>query len=176
MVNNSKTGKNAVIYARTATMDQAKCGYSIDCQIAECKKLAVDNGCTVTEVFVDAGESGSNLERPAYKEMTEYCENNDIDVVIVWKLDRLTRNLRDYYTKIVPFLEKHGIKLLSATSNMNDINFLLSYKISLFKTRKKKSKYFVVSPNLYVCMISLPLTNHCTEYPPPVMSSASNTA
>ena len=109
--------KKAVIYARTATMDQAKCSYSIDCQIAECKKFAVDNGYTIAKVFVEAGKSGINLERPAYKEMTEYCENNDIDVVIVWKLDRLTRNLRDYYSKIVPFLEKHGIKLLSATES-----------------------------------------------------------
>ena len=135
--------KKAVIYARTATMDQAKCGYSIDCQIAECKKFAVDNGYTIAKVFVKAGKSGINLERPAYKEMTEYCENNDIDVVIVWKLDRLTRNLRDYYSKIVPFLESHSLKLLSATeSNEETIEAELMRNIGIVFAEYERKVFY----------------------------------
>ena len=115
-----KTMGNAVIYARTATTVQAECGYSIESQIAECKKFAADNGYTVAEVFDDAGKSGRNLERPAYSEMTNYCENNDVDAVIVSRLDRLTRNMGNYFGEIVPFLKTHNIKLLSATESNED--------------------------------------------------------
>ena len=115
-----KTMGNAVIYARTATTVQAECGYSIESQIAECKKFAVDSGYTVAKVFVDESKSVINLERPAYSEMTNYCETHDVDAVIVWKLNRLTRNTMDYHGEIRPFLEKHGIKLLSATELNED--------------------------------------------------------
>ena len=54
--------------------------------------------------------------------MLSYCgkTKNRVDAIIVWRLDRLTRNTMDYHGEIRPFLEKHDIKLLSATEPNND--------------------------------------------------------
>ena len=110
--------KNAVIYTRTATSD---C-YSTEPQIDICKEFAEHSDYQVIKVFSDEGAFANNLDRPEFAKMFEYLETHidEIDAIIVWRLDRLTRNTMDFNGVIRPFLEKYNIKLLSATENNDE--------------------------------------------------------
>lgn len=108
---------NVVLYLRVSSEEQAKYGFSIDNQRIDCTNFAERNGYHVVKVFTDDGKSAKDLNRPEAKEMLSYMgkSKNHIDALIVWRLDRLTRNTMDYHGEIRPFLDKHNIKLLSAT-------------------------------------------------------------
>ena len=113
---------NVVLYLRVSSEEQAKYGFSIDNQRVDCTNFAERNGYHVVKVFIDDGKSAKDLNRPEAREMLSYCgkAKNHVDAIIVWRLDRLTRNTMDYHGEIRPFLEKHDIKLLSATEPNND--------------------------------------------------------
>lgn len=86
--------RRCVLYLRVSTDEQAE-GYSIQIQkerlIAYCKA----KGWVIVRIFVDAGWSGSNLQRPAMEEMMEYVQEGNCDMVLVHKLDRLSRSQKD---------------------------------------------------------------------------------
>ncbi len=84
-------------YCRVSTDMQAQHGLSLDAQREEIKRYAADRGWTVEEIFVDGGFSGKNTERPAFRQMAKAIKESGggISAVIVTKLDRLTRSLRD---------------------------------------------------------------------------------
>lgn len=87
--------KKACIYIRVSTARQDQEGYSIPLQkerlIAYCKA----KGWVVSGVFVDPGHSGSSLERPGMEAMMAEVEAGKYDVVLVYKLDRLSRSQKD---------------------------------------------------------------------------------
>ena len=85
----------AVIYARTATTQQAEHGKGISAQIEACRQYAKDNGFDVTEVFADAGYSGAKLDRPALRNMRGLIARDSISAVVVSDLTRLTRSITD---------------------------------------------------------------------------------
>ena len=84
--------------------------------------------------YDDGGYTGANLERPALKNILLDIENNRIDVVVVYKIDRLSRSLKDF-VKIIDFFEKHNVSLISVTQAFNTktsmgrltLNILLSF-------------------------------------------------
>jgi site-specific DNA recombinase len=84
------TGR-AIIYARVSTEDQAD-NYSIESQIAACRKYATDNGFSVVAVVQDV-MTGSRLDRPGLTEVRERIQHKHADVLIVYCSDRLTRSL-----------------------------------------------------------------------------------
>ena len=84
----------AVIYARVSTSDQAQDGHSLDEQHRQCMQLIELHGHTVVNSYYDVG-SGSTFEhRPNYQAMVNNMKS-EWDIVYVWKLDRLNRNLRN---------------------------------------------------------------------------------
>ncbi len=93
--------KRAVIYLRVSTEAQTKRagtdeGYSIEAQRDACTLKAESLGAIVVDEFVDAGESAKSTDRPALQAMLERVEReHDVDLVIVHKLDRLSRNRLD---------------------------------------------------------------------------------
>ena len=116
--------EKAVIYVRVSSEEQAKHGFSIDNQKRQCTEFAEKQGYNVAQVFVDEGKSAKNLERPEIKELMAYCskKKNKIKAVIIWRLDRISRNNEDYHGALRPLFERMGIKLLSATeANVNTI-------------------------------------------------------
>ena len=121
IVNDNQSNGSVVIYTRVGTPEQEKYGYSMQSQIELCTTFAQTNGYKVANIFSDVG-SAAKIDRPALQEMLEFCSKpeNDIKVIIAWKLDTITRNIMDYYGKIRPFLGKHDIELLSATELNND--------------------------------------------------------
>lgn len=85
----------AVIYARTATRKQTQHGNSMQAQIEACTKYAKENGYEVTDVFPDAGYSGTKLDRPGLNRLRDLISRESIDTVVVSDLARLTRSTTD---------------------------------------------------------------------------------
>lgn len=87
--------KRTALYIRVSTTRQEQEGYSIPLQkdrmIAYCRA----KGWAVAGVFIDPGHSGSSLERPGVTALIEGVEAGKFDVVLVYKLDRLSRSQRD---------------------------------------------------------------------------------
>lgn len=87
--------KRVLIYIRVSTTRQEQEGYSIPLQkerlIAYCKA----KGWAVAGVYIDPGHSGASLDRPGITALMEAVKTGEFDVVLVYKLDRLSRSQRD---------------------------------------------------------------------------------
>lgn len=87
--------KIARLYVRVSTAEQAIEGYSIPAQkeklIAFCKAKEYIIG----DIYIDSGFSGANLERPGLQKLLHDIETKETDIVLVYKLDRLSRSQKD---------------------------------------------------------------------------------
>ena len=85
--------RRAALYIRVSTLEQAQEGYSVGEQrerlIAYCKA----QDWLIADIYVDGGYTGSNLNRPGIQKLMS--ETEKFDVVLVYKLDRLSRSQRD---------------------------------------------------------------------------------
>ena len=86
--------KRVYIYIRVSTQDQAE-GYSIGEQKERLLAFCKAKGWIVVKIFIDPGHSGSTLKRPGMEAMIKAVETGDADVVLVYKLDRLSRSQKD---------------------------------------------------------------------------------
>ncbi|HVV93554.1 MAG TPA: recombinase family protein [Hyphomicrobiales bacterium] len=85
-------------------------------------------------VFDDGGFSGGSLERPALQRLLTLIEAGEVDVVVVYKVDRLTRSLADF-AKLVELFDAHSTSFVSVTQSFNTttsmgrltLNMLLSF-------------------------------------------------
>lgn len=87
--------KRVFIYIRVSTREQADEGYSIGEQEERLKKYCEAMEWQLVRVFIDPGYTGSNMERPALQEMIKEIEKGNADIVLVDKLDRLSRSQFD---------------------------------------------------------------------------------
>lgn len=84
--------------------------------------------------YDDGGYSGGTMERPALQRLLEDVETNKVNVIVVYKVDRLTRSLSDF-AKIVEALDARGVSFVSVTQQFNTtssmgrltLNILLSF-------------------------------------------------
>src|SRR5262249_30625734 len=106
------TPKIAAIYARVSTEDQGK-GYSIPTQIDACQALAQREGYTVPDshIFIDAGISGTTLERPALRRVRELVGAQAIRALIILDPDRLSRKTGKLFV-LTDELQTAGVPLL----------------------------------------------------------------
>lgn len=100
--------KKSVIYVRVASEDE----YTSTLQEEQLKLFAANHNFDVKKVFVDNGYSGTNFNRPAFLEMLDYIKLNDIDVILVKSLDRISRNILDTINFINDMIEQ-DIKVFS---------------------------------------------------------------
>lgn len=108
MEQNGKVKKVAV-YCRVSTTEQAEEGYSIGEQERLIREYCVKRGYEVYRVFSDAGISGKDIvHRPAMQELLRDATEKKFDMVMSWKINRLSRKLEDAI-KIVNTLDKYGI-------------------------------------------------------------------
>ncbi|EJW14783.1 resolvase domain protein [Paenibacillus alvei DSM 29] len=103
------------IYIRVSTEEQAQHGFSIDAQkekmIAYCKS----QGWPDFKLYIDDGYTGTNMDRPALNRLIRHVENQKINLVVVYKLDRLSRKQRDVLYLLEEVFEKHDTGFKSAT-------------------------------------------------------------
>ena len=101
-------------YVRVSTQLQADEGYSLAAQTERVKAHCVAHGWIACPeyAFVDAGESGSKTDRPAYQKLLAAIAERQIDRVVCVKLDRLSRNTRDFL-EILDLADSQGVGLVS---------------------------------------------------------------
>jgi len=105
------------IYCRVSTDDQEKEGTSLHTQLEACLKYCLDKDYTVVRKFIETF-SGLTLDRPKLTDLRNMIRANDLDVIVVYCLDRLSRNathgviLRDE-------LDKHHVLLESVTEDID---------------------------------------------------------
>ncbi len=110
----------AAIYTRVSTEDQAREGFSLEVQrnylLQYVKTFKWEVFCSIggKEVYEDDGYSGYSMDRPAFQKLVFDVRNKKIDLVIVHKQDRLSRNLRELLS-FLEELESLGIGFKSAT-------------------------------------------------------------
>lgn len=114
-------GGMVVVYLRVSTEEQVD-NYSLTTQEDICSKEAHKKGLTVLKVFREEGRSAKTITgRPALIEMLEFCRKNkrSIDAVMVYRLDRISRQTSDYLA-IRKKLAECDIQLLSASEPTGD--------------------------------------------------------
>ena len=107
------------IYVRVSTDEQAKEGYSIPAQLRVLNAWAVVKGATDVREYIDDGYSAKNLRRPAVQRMIADAKAHLLDTVIIWRLDRFSRNLRDILVTIEDVFKANGVEFVSATENID---------------------------------------------------------
>jgi len=107
-----------VLYIRVSTEEQAKEGFSLEAQEETLARYCELHNYTVVDKYIDDGKSGKNIDRPAMQELIKHSTQGKFDIVLVWKLSRLSRNLKDILQLIEDF-EKYNISLLSLSEQFD---------------------------------------------------------
>jgi len=102
------------IYIRVSTEEQANEGYSISAQRERLKAFCMAQNWSEHKFYVDEGISGRDTNRPQLKKLMKDIKDGLINVLLVYRLDRLTRSVRDLH-KILDELEKSNCTFRSAT-------------------------------------------------------------
>ena len=106
--------KSISIYARVSTDKQ-----SVDMQINELQDFIKRRDWKLHKIFTDEGYSGRNTKRPAFAEMMLQARERRFDILMVWKLDRLGRSLKDLITTL-DMLSSYGVDFISYKDNHMD--------------------------------------------------------
>jgi hypothetical protein len=85
----------AIGYIRVSTDKQADFGVSLEAQSEKVRAMAVVQGAELAELIMDAGESAKSLNRPGMEKLLALVDSKAVDTVIIAKLDRLTRSVKD---------------------------------------------------------------------------------
>ena len=102
------------IYIRVSTEDQAREGYSLEVQREYLEAFAKRDGLEVYKVYCDDGVSAYSTRRPALQELLADARAKQFELVIAYKLDRFSRNLKDLLN-LVDELSTYGVAFKSAT-------------------------------------------------------------
>ncbi|MDB8552870.1 recombinase family protein [Turicibacter sanguinis] len=105
------------LYARVSTDEQAKEGYSIGAQCKKLQQYAELNDWDGV-LYIDDGYSAKDLNRPQARQLFKDIEAKKIDTVVVYKLDRLTRNVKNLY-ELMDLFDKNDCKLISLTESLD---------------------------------------------------------
>ena len=116
-MNNEK--KIAGIYTRVSTEDQAREGFSLGEQEEKLRQLCNYKGYEVYKVYCDAGISAKDMEhRPKFQEMLQDMKDGKINYIVAYKLDRVTRSVRDL-EELITQLEKYNTYLVCDRDDVN---------------------------------------------------------
>jgi site-specific DNA recombinase len=137
-----KPGKKLLrcaIYTRKSTEHNLDLEFnSLDAQREACeayiKSQAHEGWRLVHDHYDDGAFSGASLDRPALQELLTEVQAGKIDIIVVYKVDRLTRSLADF-AKLVELFDQHSVSFVSVTQSFNTtssmgrltLNVLLSF-------------------------------------------------
>jgi site-specific DNA recombinase len=134
-----KSPIRCAIYTRKSSEEGLEQSFnSLDAQREACHAYIVsqrhEGWRPITTQYDDGGYSGGTMERPAVKRLLDDIVNGKVDVVVVYKVDRLTRSLADF-AKMIEVFDAHGVSFVSVTQQFNTtssmgrltLNVLLSF-------------------------------------------------
>lgn len=116
---NDKASQRVFLYIRVSTIEQAKEGYSVGAQEERLRAYATAKNYTVVKSYIDPGFSGSNMNRPALQEMIKQVELGSVDLVLVYKLDRLSRSQKDTLYLIEDVFLKNSVDFVSMNESFD---------------------------------------------------------
>ncbi len=102
-----------VAYTRCSTSEQAESGLGLEAQRTQIERYAELYGVTVDRWVVDEGQSAKNLDRPGVAEVLAGLDSREVEGVIVAKLDRLTRSVRDAGDLVERYFASGRARLIS---------------------------------------------------------------
>lgn len=105
--------KRTAIYTRVSTQEQAQEGYSIPAQKEKLTSYCIARDLIIHDIYIDPGYSGSNLDRPGIHKLLEDIKAGHIDIVLVYKIDRLSRSQKDTLYLIEDVFLKNNVDLIS---------------------------------------------------------------
>src|SRR5689334_3451473 len=108
----------AIGYIRVSTDQQAERGISLDAQRERVRAMATVQGAELLDVIVDGGESAKSMNRPGLQRVLTLVSTGKVRAVIVAKLDRLTRSVKDLCALLETF-EKRGVALISVAESLD---------------------------------------------------------
>ena len=115
----SEEKKIAGIYIRVSTENQAREGFSLGEQEEKLRQLCKYKGFEIFKVYKDAGISAKDMKnRPAFQTMLEDMKNGLINYIVAYKLDRVTRSVRDLEV-LISTLEKYHCYLICDRDDVN---------------------------------------------------------
>jgi site-specific DNA recombinase len=100
----TNSNKTAIGYVRVSTQEQVTEGVSLDAQRDKLKAYCKFNGIKLIDIKADEGISGGTLERPGLQAALQLLRRGRANTLIVVKLDRLSRSLRDVCTLVEELL------------------------------------------------------------------------
>jgi site-specific DNA recombinase len=105
----------AVIYCRVSSKEQVD-GTSLESQEIACREYAARNRIDIIKVFIERGESAKFADRTQLLELLAFCRERAsvVDYLLVWKVDRLARNVGDHFS-IKASLLKQNVRVISVT-------------------------------------------------------------
>ena len=109
--------KRVAIYARVSTQEQAENGNSLEFQIEKLKAYCQLHEFKIVGEYIDAGVSGAKFDRPALNKLKNDIEK--IDIVLIYKLDRLSRSIKDTMLLIEDIFKPNDIDLISLSENFD---------------------------------------------------------
>jgi site-specific DNA recombinase len=131
--------QRCAIYTRKSTEYNLDLEFnSLDAQREACeayiKSQAHEGWRLITDQFNDGGLSGASLHRPSLQKLLDDVRAGKVDIILVYKVDRLTRSLADF-AKLVELFDQHGVSFVSITQSFNTtssmgrltLNVLLSF-------------------------------------------------
>lgn len=135
----SKPRRRCAIYTRKSSEEGLEQSFnSLHAQREACEayvKSQTHEGWVISpEAYDDGGYSGGNVERPALNELIEEIKQGNVDVIVVYKVDRLSRSLADF-VRLVDLFDQYSVSFVSVTQQFNTsssmgrltLNVLLSF-------------------------------------------------
>src|ERR1700736_751038 len=105
-------------YVRVSTDKQADRGVSLEAQAEKIRAMAVVHGAELLDIIVDGGESAKSLNRPGMARLRALVDAGEVQAVIIAKLDRLTRSVKDLCTLLERFTRR-GVTLISVAESLD---------------------------------------------------------
>jgi len=115
--------KRCAVYTRKSNEEGLEQSFnSLDAQREACRAYILSQAHEgwelVSEHYDDGGWSGGSMDRPALRQLLADVEAGKVDVIVVYKVDRLTRALTDF-ARMVDILDKAGASFVSVTQAFN---------------------------------------------------------
>jgi DNA invertase Pin-like site-specific DNA recombinase len=131
--------KRCAVYCRVSSDERLDQSFnSLDAQkeagLAYIASQRAEGWIPVFNDYIDPGFTGGNMDRPGLKRLMADIEVGKIDIVVVYKIDRLTRSLGDF-SRLIEIFERHKVSFVSVTQQFNTttsmgrlmLNILLSF-------------------------------------------------
>ncbi|KJU71820.1 recombinase family protein [Clostridium baratii] len=141
--------KTAAIYARRSKIVET--GDSIENQINLCTNYLKNVGVTDIRVYSDEGFSGKNTDRPEFIRLMNDAKENKFQILICYKLDRLSRNIGDF-SNLINDLEKYNISFISVVEQFDTNSAMgkaMMYICSVFSQLERETISKRVCDNMY---------------------------